>query len=46
MAFLSQQLHCNKKSSCSVSGGAAVLVLGQLTLELITFLITQPYRSN
>ena len=38
MAFLSQQFHYyNKKTSCSVSGGAAVL-LCQLTLELIMLL--------
>ena len=35
MAFLSQQFHYyNKKTSCSVSGGAVVLVLlSQLTLH-------------
>ena len=45
MAFLSQQFHYyNKKTSCSVSGGAAVLVLlCQLTLELIMLLTTQRY---
>ena len=45
MAFLSQQFHhYNKKTSCSVSGGAVVLVLlSQLTLELITLLTTQRY---
>ena len=40
MAFLSQQFHYNKKTSC-VSGGAVVLVLlCQLTLELIMLLTT------
>ena len=44
MAFLSQQFHYNKKTSCTVSGDAEVLVLlYQLTLELITLLTTQHY---
>ena len=44
MAFLSQQFHYNKKLSCSVSGGAAVLVLlCQRTLEFIALLATQRY---
>ena len=47
MAFLSQQFHYNKKTSCSVSGGAVVLVLlCQLTLELITLLTTQRYLGH
>ena len=45
MAFLSQQFHYyNKISNYSVSGGAVVLVLlSQLTLELIMLLKTQRY---
>ena len=47
MAFLSQQFHYNKKTSCSASGGAVVLVLlCQLTLELIMLLTTQRYRGT